>query len=117
MPLPGQHLLKCEVLAALATTHQSLGETDFQRRCYSKGLEVCKDPSATGADRCATLTLCRLCVPDTSPVLTGTAGLLNGSLPRCWCRAPSAVAGNGGTILWRCKQTTQQRLPLPANPQ
>ncbi len=52
MPLPGQHLLKCEVLAALAATHQSLGETDFQRRCYSKGLEVCKDKAAAGADRC-----------------------------------------------------------------
>lgn len=51
MPLPGQHLLKCEVLAALAATHQSLGETDFQRRCYSKGLEVCKDPAAPAADR------------------------------------------------------------------
>lgn len=51
MPLPGQHLLKCEVLAALAETHQSLGETDFQRRCYSKGLEVCRDPAAPAADR------------------------------------------------------------------
>lgn len=57
MPLPGQHLLKCEVLAALATAHQSLGETDFQRRCYSKGLEVCKDPQAAGADRCGLMLL------------------------------------------------------------
>lgn len=52
MPLPGQHLLKCEVLAALGAAHQLLGELEFQRRCYTKGLEQHKDPSANSADRC-----------------------------------------------------------------
>jgi hypothetical protein len=52
MPLPGQHLLKCEVLAGLAAAHQTLSEVDFQRRCYSKGLELCKDKSANSADKC-----------------------------------------------------------------
>jgi hypothetical protein len=51
MPLPGQHLLKCEVLAALATAHQVLGEVEFQRRCYTKGLEQCKDVAASQADK------------------------------------------------------------------
>lgn len=51
MPLPGQHLLKCEVLAGLAAAHQTLSEVDFERRCYSKGLELCKDKSANSADK------------------------------------------------------------------
>lgn len=51
MPLPGQHLLKCEVLAGLATAHQTLGEVDFQRRCYTKGLDLCKDKAANSADK------------------------------------------------------------------
>lgn len=51
MPLPGQHLLKCEVLNQLGSAHQLLGESDYQRRCYAKGLEVCKDTTAAAADR------------------------------------------------------------------
>lgn len=46
-PLPGQQLLKCEVLAALGDAHKLLGEADFQRRCYAKGLEVCKHTGGT----------------------------------------------------------------------
>jgi hypothetical protein len=52
MPLPGQHLLKCEVLAGLAAAHQVLGEVEFQRRCYNKGLELCKDKTAVSTDKC-----------------------------------------------------------------
>lgn len=51
MPLHGQHLLKCEVLSALATAHGMLGEVDFQRRCYNKGLEQCRDVTASSADK------------------------------------------------------------------
>jgi hypothetical protein len=40
--LPGQPLLKCEVLAQLGRAHKYLGETSFQRQCYLKGLELCK---------------------------------------------------------------------------
>ncbi|WIA32226.1 hypothetical protein OEZ86_003074 [Tetradesmus obliquus] len=40
--LPGQPLLKCEVLAQLGRAHKYLGETPFQRQCYLKGLELCK---------------------------------------------------------------------------
>ncbi|KAF8071188.1 SCC4 [Scenedesmus sp. PABB004] len=39
--LPGQALLKCEVLAALGRAHKFLGETAFQRQCYAKGLQLC----------------------------------------------------------------------------
>lgn len=60
MPLPGQHLLKCEVLAGLAAAHQVLGEVDFQRRCYNKGLEQCKDKTANSADRCVAPPPCLL---------------------------------------------------------
>lgn len=46
--LPGQQLLKCEVLAALGRAHGVLGEAAFQRQAFAKGLELCKDGSAGG---------------------------------------------------------------------
>lgn len=49
--MPGHHLLKCEVLAALAAAHSLLGELDFQRRCLNKGLEVCRDTTASSTDK------------------------------------------------------------------
>jgi hypothetical protein len=45
--LPGQPLLKCEVLAQLARAHKYLGEPSFQRQCYLKGLELCKQHNSS----------------------------------------------------------------------
>ncbi len=46
-PLPREQLLKCEVLAQLGRSHKFLGETAFQRQCYLKGLELCKDSNSS----------------------------------------------------------------------
>lgn len=70
MPLPGQHLLKCEVLAGLAAAHQVLGEVDFQRRCYNKGLEQCKDKTANSADKCVAPPPCLMLAANWPPPST-----------------------------------------------
>ncbi|GBF89516.1 hypothetical protein Rsub_02088 [Raphidocelis subcapitata] len=47
--LPAHHILKCEVAALLGRAHKCLGEVDYQRGAYERGLDVCQRALSAGA--------------------------------------------------------------------